>query len=126
MVEGLVSNEAHSTENPPIEPNSSAFYTLTRASKGSKEYIAGLRPDASATVVRRFFSLKTRTNLKAVDVGMPLKLVNLLLLKTGFVKIKSNALTLHREPRVATNLSFISSYRFRMLSATSKFRIACA
>jgi hypothetical protein len=70
-------------------------YTRTSRIRGSKEYIAGRRPEASSMMSSIPFSRSTLVNLAADAGGIPLALVNRLLRKTGFVKIKSSALTLH-------------------------------
>jgi len=90
--------------------SSKIFYTLTSCNNGSKEYNAGLLPDASSIVVISFFSKRILVNLAALGAGIPLFLTKLLFLNTGYVKIKSNALTLHLEAKVAENFIFISSY----------------
>ncbi len=51
--------------------------------KGSKEYRAGLFPDASAIAIIILLSNRALVNLAAVAAGIPLFDVNLLFLKTG-------------------------------------------
>ena len=80
------------------------FYTLTSFIKDSKEYKAGLLPDASSIVLKRSFSNNILVNLAALAAGMPLCVVNLLFLNTGFVNTKSNALTLHLEERISEKI----------------------
>lgn len=78
---------------PGFQERKDGLQTLTSFINGSKEYNAGLLPDASSNVRIRFFSNSTLVNLAALAVGIPLFVVNLLFLNTGFVNTKSNALT---------------------------------
>ena len=71
------------------------FYTFNISINGSKAYSPGLLPDGSPICFNILLSSITLVNFAAVDAGIPLELVNLLLRKTGFVKIKSSALIHH-------------------------------
>ena len=85
------------------------IYILTNFIRGSKEYIAGLLPEASSTNTKRPSSTNFLLNFAAVFVGTADLLVNLLFLKTGFVNTKSKALILYFEDNASAKTVFISS-----------------